>query len=70
MYDHVYKWDHGEASVAYDGSGHIGMGVLNTIKAPCPQEEPGKYEITVKALDQNGIVIGVGKKARFFPEKK
>ena len=70
MYDHVYFYDHGKVSIDYDGSGIIKMGALKELQAPCPPDVPGRYEITIKALDGNDIVVGTGSKERYFPEKK
>jgi len=60
MYDSVYLHDHGEVTIAYDGSGIIKMGVLEELQGPCPPDVPGRYKITVKALDENSVVIGTG----------
>jgi hypothetical protein len=71
MYDHAYFYDHGEATIAYDGSGTIKRGASEEIYAPCPPPDtPGRYKITVKALDGNDKVIGIGSKERYFPEEK
>jgi hypothetical protein len=70
MYDHVYFYDHGKVTIPYDGSGIIKMGVLKEIQGPCPPDVPGRYKITVKALDANNVVIGIGSKKRYFPEEK
>ena len=70
MYDHVYFYDHGKVTIAYDGSGIIKMGALEELQGPCPPDVPGRYEITVKALDGNDIIVGIGSKERYFPEKK
>ena len=70
MYDHVYFYDHGKVTIAYDGSGIIKMGALEELQGPCPPDVPGRYKITVKALDGNDIVVGTGSKERYFPEKK
>lgn len=69
MYDSVYLHDHGEVTIAYDGSGIIKMGVLEELQGPCPPDVPGRYKITVKALDENSVVIGTGSKRRYFPEE-
>ena len=68
MYDHAYLWDHGEVRVAYNGSNIIAKDSLEKIESPCPPDTPGRYEVTVKALDENEVVIGVGSKERYFPE--
>ena len=69
MYDHAYHWDHGKVKVAYRGSNIISKNHLEKIESPCPPDTPGRYEVTVKAIDNNGVVIGVGSKERYFPEK-
>jgi len=69
MYDHVYLYDHGKATIPNDGSGIIKFGVLEEIQGPCPPDVPGRYKITVKALDGNNVVVGIGSKQRYFPEK-
>ena len=43
---------------------------LKEIYCPCPFGVPGRYKISVKAIDENEIVIGVGSKERYFPEEK
>ena len=70
MYDHVYMYDHGDVTIAYDGTNVIKKGVLEKIQEPCPPDVPGRYRITIKALDADGVVIGIGKKERYFPEAK
>ncbi len=70
MYDHAYLWDHGEVKVAYNGSNIIAKSLLEDIESPCPPDTPGRYKVTVKALDENEVVIGVGSKQRYFPETK
>ena len=70
MYDHVYSHDHGKVIVPYTKNGIIGRGRLKEIQEPCPPGGPGRYEITIKALDENEVVIGIGSKERYFPEKE
>ncbi len=70
MYDRAYFYDHGEVQVAYNGSNIIAQEALKEIQCPCPPDAPGRYKITVKAIDENEIVIGVGSKERYFPEEK
>lgn len=70
MYDHAYFHDHGEVTIPYDGTSIIKMGVLEKIQGPCPFGVPGRYKITVKALDGDDIIIGTGSKERYFPEEK
>ena len=70
MYDHAYFYDHGEVQVVYNGSNIIPKGSLKEIYCPCPPDAPGRYKITVKAIDEKENVIGVGSKERYFPEEK
>jgi phosphatidylethanolamine-binding protein (PEBP) family uncharacterized protein len=70
MYDHAYFYDHGEVKINYDGTGIIKRGAIKELYAPCPYDTPGQYEITVKALDKDDVVIGIGSKERYYPEKK
>ena len=69
MYDHAYFFDHGEVKVIYNGSNIISRDPLKKIYCPCPLGEPGRYKITVKAIDENEIIIGVGSKERYWPEE-
>ena len=62
-------YDHGGGSVENDGSNTIGRGSINgNYNGPAPwlPDMIHDYEITVKAYDQNGKVIGVGKSVRKF----
>ena len=68
MYDSVYLHDHGEVTFTHDGSGIIPMDASEELQGPCPPDVPGRYKITVQALDENNVVIGVGSKKRYFPE--
>ena len=70
MYDHVYFYDHGEVRVANNGSNIIAKDSLKEIYCPCPPDVPGQYKISVKAIDENEVVIGIGSKERYFPEEK
>ena len=71
MYDHEHGFDHGEVKISYTGSGTIARGSYTEITGPCPPpNNPGRYKITVKALDANDAVIGIGSKERYFPEEK
>ncbi len=62
-------FDHGSGFVDNDGSGIIRRGtVKGTYNGPDPPFPSAKhtYEITVKALDEQGGVIGIGKHAEPF----
>jgi phosphatidylethanolamine-binding protein (PEBP) family uncharacterized protein len=69
MYDHAYHYDHGKVKFAYQGSNITTKKLLEEIERPCPPDAPGRYKVTVKALDENEVVIGVGSKKRYFPEE-
>ncbi len=70
MYDHEYRYDHGTVEFPYADESIIVKDRFKKIQGPCPPYQPGEYEITIKALDENKIVIGVGAKTRYFPEKE
>lgn len=65
----VSTYDHGGGFADNDGSGIIARGAVNgNYNGPAPWL-PGMvhdYEITVKAYDENGKVIGVGKNVKKF----
>jgi len=58
---------HGGGTVANDGSGVIAAGSLKYYKGPCPQFGTHRYVFTVKAVDVDGRIIGIGKKMKKFP---
>jgi hypothetical protein len=68
MYDLDNRYNHGGGTFANNGSNLIPEGALKKYEGPYP---PGNmrphYEISVKALDENGKVIAFGKKIRRFP---
>lgn len=68
MYDHAYSHDHGTVKMPYAGEKTIPKDRFKEIQRPCPVYTPGRYEITVKVLDDSEIVIAMGSKERFFPE--
>jgi len=70
MYDHAYSHDHGTVSMPYTGSGVIAKDRFKEIQCPCPVYTPGRYEITIKAVDEKEVVIGLGSKERRFPEEE
>lgn len=62
-------FDHGSGYTENDGTGIIARGaVKGSYNGPDPPFPSVKhsYEITVKALDEKGTVIGIGKKAKVF----
>ena len=62
-------FDHGSGYADNDGSGIIARGaVKGSYNGPDPPFRSAKhtYEITVKALDEKGAVIGTGKNAKPF----
>lgn len=70
MFDHAYSHDHGKVTLPYSGSGVIAKDRFKEIQGPCPVYTPGRYEITIKAVDENQVVIGLGSKERHFPEEE
>lgn len=71
VYDTEYGVTHGGGKVQYDGTGTIAEGALTEYKGPCSDlalSGPGKYEFTIKALDENNNVLATGRKTRAYPE--
>lgn len=68
MYDHAYSYDHGTVKIPYTGNSHFPMGRFKEIQGPCPSWTPGRYEITVQAVDADETIIAVGSQERPFPE--
>jgi phosphatidylethanolamine-binding protein (PEBP) family uncharacterized protein len=61
-------WNHGGGKVANNGSGVIKAGALKSgYNGPCPPNGVHSYEFTVKAIDKDGVIIGIGKAVRKFP---
>lgn len=69
MYDHAYSHDHGTVKMPYAGETIIRKDRFKKIQGPCPVYTPGRYEITVRALDAGEFIIGMGSKKRLFPEE-
>jgi len=71
LYDRSNSRDHGGDTIPFEGKTVIPEGsVKGTYEGPCP---PGwgaspNYELTVKALDETGKLLGVGKKVKQYPE--
>ena len=70
MYDHAYRYNHGKVLVPYTGNEKFEMNRFKELQGPCPPAGPGRYEITIKAIDENDVVIGIGSKERMYPEKE
>lgn len=68
LYDH--NLSHGKKTFAYDGSGIIKKGALDEIEGPCPVFDPGRYKFKIEAVNENGLIIGIGSKERRFPEER
>ncbi len=67
MYDLDHRYTHRGGTFAYNGSNLIPEGSLKEYEGPYPPLNSNpRYEISVKALDENGKVIGFGKKMRRF----
>ncbi len=66
----IKSFNHGGGTYPYNGSPIIPLGELDgDYQGPqAPPISPHRYEITVKALDAAGTVIGEGRKIRNFPE--
>ena len=69
MYDHAYSHDHGTVKMPYADEKILAKDRFKEIQGPCPVYTPGRYEITIKALDGTGTVVAMGSKERLFPEE-
>ena len=64
----VPDWNHGGGKFANDDSGVIPAGALKEgYSGPCPPGGSHRYQFTVKAVDKEGTIIGIGKRTRRFP---
>jgi hypothetical protein len=66
-------FDYGKQKLTYDGSGIIKMGALDEIRSPCDTiaaVAENRFKYTVKAVNEDGIIIGSGSKERDYPDKK
>jgi len=67
------RYDHGGGSINFQGKSIIPEGaVKGNYEGPCP---PGwgtspDYELTVKAIDEKGNILGIGKKVKTYPSEK
>lgn len=65
---------HGGGSLEYTGENIIPKGTVTAAKGhyigPCaPPFFPGQYKFTVKAIDNNGVLLGEGYATRPFPHR-
>ena len=61
-------WNHGGGTVENDGSGVIPAESLKSgYNGPCPPGGSHRYEFTVDAVDEQGLIVGSGKKMNKFP---
>jgi hypothetical protein len=68
MVDIDNRYNHGGGTVSYDGSDRIPVGALKNYEGPCPPMNMNpRYEIRVKAIDDNGNVIAFGKTYKIYP---
>ena len=64
----VPRWNHGGGTIENDDSGIIPAGSLkNRYNGPCPPSGSHRYEFTVNAVNEEGIIIGLGKAMQSFP---
>jgi len=46
------------------------MLILDEIEGPCPSIDAGRYKFKIEAVNENGVIIGMGSRERYFPEEK
>ncbi len=61
------RHEHGGGSFPYNGTNLIPEGALDQYRGPCPSYGVPRYELTVKAVDEGGKVVALGKKMRKWP---
>jgi hypothetical protein len=72
LYDVSNRREHGGGTVNFEGKGLIAEGsVKGNYEGPCP---PGRgaspdYEMTVKAIDEWGKVLGIGKMVKTYLDR-
>jgi phosphatidylethanolamine-binding protein (PEBP) family uncharacterized protein len=59
--------NHGGGTIANDGSGMIPAGAFDDYVGPCLTGSPHRFQFIVRALDEQGTVIGEGKATESFP---
>ena len=67
MFDLDNRYDHGGGNVEYNDSSSIPEGALKEYQGPSPFYGAPRYEISVKAVAENGRVLAFGKKMKNFP---
>jgi len=64
----VPGWNHGGGTVAYNGNGTLQPGALdNRYNGPCSPSGSHRYQFSVRAINAEGVVIGMGKSMKMFP---
>jgi phosphatidylethanolamine-binding protein (PEBP) family uncharacterized protein len=63
QFDDLYAGAHhgGWSTISNDGTGIVPPGNLKNFRGPC---DTNKYKFTVKAIDKENMVIGIGKKSK------
>jgi phosphatidylethanolamine-binding protein (PEBP) family uncharacterized protein len=62
--------NHGGGNLKHDGSGIIPAGALQLgYNGPCPPGVRHTYELSVMAVNAEGVIIGFGKARQPFPPK-
>ena len=61
------RYDHGGGTVPFKGPGIIAEGSLKAYRGPCPSYGSPRYQLTVKAIDENGKIIAAGRQIKKFP---
>jgi len=63
----VPTMNHGGGTIPNDGSGMIPSGAFDAYVGPCLTGSTHRFQFIVKALDEQGTVIGQGSATQSFP---
>lgn len=69
MFDLDNRYPHGDEKIKNDNSNIIKPGAIDPYQEPAPMYGSPRYEVTIKAFNQEGKIIGIGKKMRRYPEE-
>lgn len=64
----AHDLQHGKVTVPFEGSDIILRNTFQIIPLAPPPGNPHQYQLTVKAIDENNEILGIGQVTKQFPE--